>query len=121
MNKTKTFIIAAMLTLASLAQAKVYHLVVKPSSGKPPGFGGNTEVVIGGNTQRDTITVLPAEDITEIQLSIKTFTGEVIFSDLIPFEVPETYHFITPPMPEGFLLEIKDNNGTVYTGIEEEE
>ncbi len=120
MKKTKTLIVAAMLTVALLAQAKEYHLVVKPSSGKPPGFGGNTEIFIGGNTQRDTITVLPAEDITEIQLSIKTLAGEVIFSNLIPFETTETLSIITPHMPEGFLLEIKDNNGVVYTGIEDE-
>ena len=118
MKKPKTLIIAAMLAVASLAQAKDYHVVIK---GKGEIKIPRTEVIVGGNIKQDTITVLPAEDITEIQLSIKTLTGEVIFSDLIPFEVPETYHFITPPMPEGFLLEIKDNNGTVYTSIEEED
>ena len=66
------------------------------------------------------IRIVPAEDITEIQLSIKTLAGEVIFSNLIPFETTETLSIITPHMPEGFLLEIKDNNGVVYTGIEDE-
>lgn len=117
MKKAKTLIIAAMLTVASLAQAKDYHVVIK---GKGEIKIPRTEVFVGGNIKQDTITVVPAENVTEIQLSIKTLAGEIIFSDLIPFVVPETYHFITPPMPEGFLLEIKDNNGVVYTGIEDE-
>ncbi|MBQ6194771.1 MAG: hypothetical protein IJK43_10205 [Prevotella sp.] len=121
MNKTKTLLIAAMLTAAALVQAKDYHLVVKPSTGKPPGFGGNTEVFIGGITQRDTITIHPADNVTEIHLSIKTLAGEVIFSRGIPFDLPEQFNIITPHMPEGFLLEIKDNNGVIYTSIEEEE
>ena len=118
MKKTKTLIAAAMLTVALLAQAKDYHVVIK---GKGEIKIPRTEVSVDGNIKQDTIIVVPAEDITEIQLSIKTLAGEVIFSDLIPFEIPETYHFITPPMPEGFLLEIKDNNGVIYTGIEEDE
>lgn len=121
MKKTKIIIVAAMLAVASLALGKEYHLIVKPSSGKPPGFGGNTEIFIGVGFQRDTITVLPAEDITEILISIKTLDGEVLQSETIPFNVTEGFNFITPHMPEGFLLEIMDNNGVVYTGVEEEE
>ena len=118
MKKVKLTVIALMLMATQFAVAKDIKIVIKGTSESPL---LKTEVFTGGKFKNDTITVLPAEDITEIQLSIKTFTGEVIFSDLIPFEVPETYHFITPPMPEGFQLEIKDNNGVVYTGIEEEE
>ena len=117
MNKTKTFIIAAMLIVASLAQAKEYHLVIRDKSGPKI----STEVFVGGKLNNDTITVLPADNITEIVISVKTLDGEVLLSQSIPFDLPEQFNFITPPMPEGFLLEIKDNNGVVYTGIEEEE
>lgn len=117
MNKTKTFIVAAMLTVASLVQAKDYHVVIKEKDKSI----GRTEVFVGGNFQSDTINVIPAEDITEIQISIKTLDGEVLQSETIPFNVTEGFNFITPHMPEGFLLEIMDNNGVVYTGIEEED
>ena len=117
MNKPKALIIAAMFAVASLAQAKDYHVVIR-SKDKPI---IRTEVFVGGDIQRDTITVLPADNITEIVISVKTLDGEVLLSQSIPFDLPEQFNFITPPMPEGFLLEIKDNNGTVYTGIEEEE
>ena len=118
MNKTKTFIVAAMLAVASLAQAKDYHLVIK---GKGEIKTPRTEIFIGGNFLRDTITVTPADDITEIHITIKNLDGEEIQSETIPFNLPENFHFITPHMPEGFLLEIMDNNGVVYTGIEDED
>lgn len=118
MKKTKTLLIAAMLAVASLAQAKDYHLVIK---GKGEIKTPRTEVFVGDNTQRDTITIHPADNVTEIHLSIKTLAGEVIFSRGIPFDLPEQFNIITPHMPEGFLLEIKDNNGVIYTSIEEEE
>ena len=117
MNKTKTFIVAAMLTVASLVQAKDYHVVIKEKDKSI----GRTEVFVGGNFQSDTITVNPAENITEIQFSIKTLDGEVLFSETISFNLFENYNFITPHMPEGFLMEIMDNNGVVYTGIEDED
>ncbi len=117
MKRTKTFIVTAMLTVASLAQAKDYHVSIKAPAGRPV---ISTEVFIGGNFQSDTINVIPAEDITEIQISIKTLDGEVLQSETIPFNVTEGFNFITPHMPEGFLLEIMDNNGVVYTGVEEE-
>lgn len=117
MNKTKTLLIAAMLAVASLAQAKDYHVVIR-SKEKPIGF---TEVVVNDKFKSDTITVIPADNVTEIHLSIKTLAGEVIFCRVIPFEIPESLNIITPHMPEGFLLEIKDNNGVIYTSIEEEE
>ncbi len=119
MNKTKTIIVTAMLAVASFVQAKDYHVVIKgPSAIKS---GPKTEVFIGGNFQRDTINITPAEDITEIQISIKTFEGEVLFCENIPLNIPENFSLITPHMPEGFLLEIMDNNGVVYTGIEDED
>lgn len=117
MNKTKPFIVAAMLTVASLVQAKDYHVVIKEKDKSI----GRTEVFFGGNFQSDTITVLPADDITELQLTVKTLEGEVLFSQFILFDLPENFNIITPHMPEGFLLEIKDNNGVIYTGVEEEE
>ena len=117
MKRTKTIIVAAMLAVASLAQAKDYHVSIKAPAGRPV---ISTEVFIGGNFQGDSITITPAEDITEIQISIKTLDGEMLQSEIIPFNLPEHFHFITPHMPEGFLLEIKDNNGVIYTSVEEE-
>jgi len=58
MNKANALLIAAVLTATSLAQAKDYHLVVKPSTGKASAFWGNTEVFVDGSAQRDTITML---------------------------------------------------------------
>lgn len=58
MNKANAHLIAAVLTATSLAQAKDYHLVVKPSTGKASAFWGNTEVFVDGSAQRDTITML---------------------------------------------------------------
>lgn len=58
MNKANAHLIAAVLTATSLAQAKDYHLVVKPSTGKASAFWGNTEVFVDGSAQHDTITML---------------------------------------------------------------
>ena len=39
----------------------------------------------------------------------------------LPVDTPDAFNIMTPHMPEGFLLEIMDNNGVVYTSVEEDE
>ena len=69
MNKANALLIAAVLTATSLAQAKDYHLVVKPSTGKASAFWGNTEVFVDGSAQHDTITMLKDGKIGEFEAS----------------------------------------------------
>ena len=118
MEKRKGLLTAIMLLTSVMIQAKVIKLVIKPTENSTI---GRTEIFVGPSPKTDTINVFPGVNVTELSLTLKKTDGEVILSELIPLTIPETYNIITPHMPEGFLLEIKDNNGTVYTSIEEED
>lgn len=116
MNKARKFILAAMLVIASQTEAKEYHVVIKGSINI--NSGPKTEIFVGKEKSIDTLTVIPGNNVTELQLCIKSLDGEVLFTETLPVAIPETFNFIIPPLNDNFMLEIKDNNGVVYTEID---
>ena len=115
--KKRRLLAITMLVVALTSVAKDYNIVIRHKDKSK----NKTEIYVGNLPLSDTINVVPGANVTEIHLSMKKLNGEVILSKVIAITTPETYQIITPPMPEGFLLEIKDNNGVIYTSIEEEE
>ncbi|MBQ9637875.1 MAG: hypothetical protein IJV36_08300 [Prevotella sp.] len=104
--------------MAHVAQAKDIKVVIK---GHPTTPIGSTEVFVGKNSDADTITVVPGKNATFLTISLKGLDGEVLSSYVLPVGASGAFNIITPELPEGFVLEVKDNNGVVYTGIEDEE
>lgn len=117
MKKTKFAVIAVLLMAAQLIWAKDIKVVIKTTGTKPI---GETEVFVGRDNEVDTVTVVPGNSVTNLIVSLKRFDGETLSSFFLPVDTPDVLNIITPHMPEGFLLEIKDNNGVVYTGVEED-
>lgn len=119
MNKKKNLIVtAALLAAVQFGQAKDYKVVIRPIPGTTV---SKTEIFVGKNNDADTITVVPGKNATFLTISLKGLDGEVLSSYVLPVGASGAFNIITPELPEGFLLEIKDNNGVVYTGIEDEE
>ena len=118
MKKTKYAVIAVLLMAAQLIWAKDIKVVIKTTGTKPI---GGTEVFIGKDNEVDTVTVVPGNNVTNLIVSLKGFDGETLSTYFLPVDTPDSFNIITPHMPEGFLMEIMDNNGVVYTGIEDED
>lgn len=118
MKITKYAVIAVLLMATQFSWAKDIKVVIKTTGTKPI---GGTEVFIGKDNEVDTVTVVPGNNVTNLIVSLKGLDGETLSSYFLPVDTPDVFNIITPHMPEGFLLEIKDNNGVIYTGVEEEE
>lgn len=114
----KSRIITSLLfTAAQIGLAKDYVLDIKPTN---PLSTGHTEVTIRGiGSNPDTLTVIPGKDISHIQVAVSDTKGNKLSDDVIPTIVPQTYRMSLPDMPNGCILEIRDNKGVIYENYEE--
>ena len=113
MKKT-VFIIAAMLT-AVTALAKDHKIVVKGDSNLSK---GNTEVFVDPTGYSDSIIITPATDASNISVTIKSIYGDVLYLFMLPTDETNEVEVNTPDFPEGYVIEIEDNSGVVYSEIE---
>lgn len=74
----------------------------------------NTEVSINS----DSIVVKPATDITVITVAVTDVNGEVLSEQVLPAQSDATVHVNTPSSSDGYTLELRDDNGLIYSESE---
>lgn len=111
--KKKVFCIVA-LAIALFAQAKNYTIVIR---GTRPSNIGQSVVQTKEDPQTDTLTVLPATDVEYIFVSLKNSAGEVVESYVTSARCEDQVSVITPFIPQGYILQIRDDKGLVYEDI----
>ncbi|MBO5629267.1 MAG: hypothetical protein J5965_09375 [Aeriscardovia sp.] len=105
--KRKLLIVFVLLSILAV-QAREYSIVIK-SSGTT--VKGNTEVSLGP----DSIVVKPATDITVITVAVTDVNGEVLSEQVLPAQSDATVHVNTPSSSDGYTLELRDDNGLIYS------
>jgi len=111
--KRKLLIFAAVF-FALCAQAKNKTIVVK---GARPAIG-ETEIIVEKSGPTDTLTVVPARDASVITVNLKTLSGNVIQQYTLAATCEDIVDIISPELPEGYFLEVRDDNGVIYTDFE---
>ena len=112
--KQKLFAFSVAVAAIFLAHAGNHTIVVR---GDVPVESGKTEVSVTDSCS-DTLVVTPALDVTYIEVNIKDSEGEILQQEVLPATVPSTTHVNTPVLPDGCILEIRDDNGMVYSEYE---
>ena len=112
--KQKLFAFSVAVAAIFLAHAGNHTIVVR---GDVPVESGKTEVSVTDSCS-DTLVVTPALDVTYIEVTVKDAEGEVVQQNFIPATVPSTTNVNTPVLPDGCILEIRDDNGMVYSEYE---
>ena len=90
-------------------QAKDITIVIR---GITPTSGDNTEVITLGMT--DTLEVSPAVDATAIYVSLMDMQGTIYQQHCVPATCNDLLNVISPILPNGFMLEIRDDRGYIY-------
>ena len=110
--KKKLFIFATML-MAQAAIAKEITVVIR---GIHNDYTGNTEVI---DNNLDTLLVTPATEASEIYVSLKDPRGRVYQNHSVLATYNDILNIIIPNLPEGYLLEIRDDKGFLYKAYED--
>ena len=111
----KTIFVIATLLAVMLTQAKDHKIVVK---GDSIILKGNTEVFVDNTGDSDSIIITPAQDVSDIYVTVKNVYGDVLNQCVMPADLTNEVELNTPNLPEGCIIEIEDNSGVVYTDIE---
>lgn len=107
MKKLFVLVLAAMLVPSVKADERTISV-----RGSSPTSKGRTEVFVG--TTSDSLLVLPGKEMTSIAVTVKSTTGTTISQNIVPANTNTDVSVELPNLPEGVLLEIRDNNGLVY-------
>jgi len=107
MRKRKTLLAIGVL-IAMFALAKDRTIVVK---GKGINEGIKTVVTSTGN---DTLSVTPGESTTLLVISVKNAQGTILYQQVVPAIYEDHITIIAPELPEGYLMEVKDDRGYIY-------
>lgn len=108
--KKNLFILAALF-ITQLAQAKDYVFVIK---GYTPTNTGKTIVREENGSVTDTLVVTPARDTEFIYVTLKDASGNVIESYWSAARFDDCFTIISPTLPTGYILEVRDDKGMVY-------
>ena len=98
----------ATLLLAMFAQAKDRTIVVR---GKGASTSLKTEVTSVGF---DTLSVSPGMEAQKLIISIKTLEDGILYQQIVPVCYEDNYSIITPELPGGYFLEVRDDKGFIY-------
>lgn len=109
--RKKLLIVALLFSL--FAQAKERTIVIR---GKNISSKGWTEVL---NENSDTLLVSPAKDCENISISIKNTLGVILYFQCVSANYNDLIRVVAPELPESYILEIRDDKGTVYTESED--
>ena len=99
--------IIAALFVVMFVQAKNRTVVIK---GNPVGLTHKTEVT----SVVDTLTISPAKDVEAIYVTLRDANDNIIEYHSSPACFDDCFTIITPSLPDGYVLEIRDDKGTVY-------
>ena len=109
--KRKLLLIAAVMSTL-LAQAKDHTVVVKNDPHLPK---GHTEVKIDPGIESDSVIITPGIHVTDIEVTIKNTEGSTIAQYWLPTNTPIPLGIKTSDLPEGYVIEVKDNDGFVFS------
>lgn len=105
MKKKLLFLVGLFITQLSIAREIV--VVIRGTNSNPPIY---TEVT--GLT--DTLSVTPAVDATAIYVSLMDMQGTIYQQHCVPATCNDLLNVISPILPNGFMLEIRDDRGYIY-------
>ncbi|MBQ8097276.1 MAG: hypothetical protein IJ243_09385 [Prevotella sp.] len=111
----KEILMIAALFMTLHAQAKDYVIVIR---GDNAGQSPRTEVYSKDHPQTDTLSVVPASNVTSIYVTIKDVEGNTIESHYSPAQCNDHFSIITPVLPNGYILEVSDERGVVFARYE---
>lgn len=106
----KRFQILSLLLLAFLlVQAREITIVINTTK---PTMPEGTEVTQLGQT--DTLEVTPAVNATTIYVTLMDIQGTIYHQHCVPATCNDLLNVISPILPNGFMLEIRDDRGYIY-------
>ena len=109
----KKILFVAVLFVAMLLQAKNRTIVVRGYS------GGTIKTATEVTTESsDSIVITPGDGVTTIQVTVTDMEGEVISQNILPADESTTVDIDVPDESDACLIEVEDNTGIVYTGVE---
>lgn len=112
----KIFVLLVILLTVLSAQAKDHNVVIKGDFGQS---GSHTEVFVEGDDgSADTISVVPASDVTTICVVIKDVEGNVVERQEISAFDKNLLTIASPLLADGYFLEICDDKEIVYKRYE---
>lgn len=103
----KSLMIIAALFVVMFVQAKNRTVVIK---GNPVGLTHKTEVT----SVVDTLTISPSREATTIYVILKDVDEKVLEVYTSPAQWDDCFYIITPTLPTGYILEVRDDKGMVY-------
>lgn len=109
----RTSLLLTVILIAQFALAKDHVIVIKAGTPSNPQA---TEVKTDGDTE--TITITPATDATTVTATVRDVFGTIMSQDAVSASATGSYVLTVPNLPAGTILEIRDNNGVVYTSYD---
>ncbi|MBR1415152.1 MAG: hypothetical protein IJ570_04740 [Prevotella sp.] len=103
----KSVMIVAAFFVAMFVQAGNRTIVIR---GNHVGVTHKTEVT----SVIDTLTIRPAKDVEAIYVTLRDANDNIIEYHSSPACFDDCFTIITPSLPDGYVLEILDDKGTVY-------
>lgn len=105
--KKGLFIVAALL-IAMMVQSRERIVFIRGDKKLRP---VTTEVTSIGS---DTLIVTPDKCVKNLVVSLRDYNGDVVFFRNVAVPLDCYYTVITPELPKGNFLEVKDDRGYVY-------
>lgn len=114
----KNFVLLVILLTVLSAQAKDHNVVIKGDFGQS---GSHTEVFVGGDDgTSDTISVVPAVDVTTICMIIKDKEGNVVEQQTVSASDKNMLTITSALLLDGYYIEIVDDYEVIYRSFEVE-
>ena len=108
----RNLITMTILLFAELNYANNHNIVIRGSLQEPD--KQKTEVKVEGITG-DSIVVEPSKDVQHITIELKDELGTILYLRAFPSYFNTSVNVPSPNQQGNYLLEIRDDNGVVYT------
>lgn len=103
-------LLLTVLLGAQMALAKDYVIVIR----KPDLSIGHTEVTDEPGVLHDTLSVVPSNEATTIYVTLRNANGNVLQQDCLSALREDYINIISPSLPNGYFLEVRDDRGFIY-------
>ena len=100
--------LVAALLMTMLVQAKDRTIVVRAADVLEK---GKTVVTSAG---LDTLYVSPGEDVSFLYITLKDVRDNELYQLFVPASFTDNFTIISPELPEGYFLEVRDDKGYIY-------
>ena len=103
------------MLMVMLVQAKDHVVVV---NGHPSSTKGATEVKIEQHLDGDSIIIAPGDNVTGVLVTVSSTLGTPVSQYFLSADDSSPINISTPNLPEGCVIEVRDNTGVVYADVE---